>query len=93
MLKGHFISVWEEGHVVTPCFLAEDSGELFPEAVDVGDLGSLEKEFFQTPDGNEIPVCPTCHEFILKNVMNPGVGHTLNEEDECSNPECESHNK
>ena len=91
MVKGHFVSVWEEGHVVTPCELDEDTGELFPDTVDVGDLGSLEKEFFQTPDEEEYPVCPTCHGFILKTVMNPGIGHDLNEEKECSNPACESH--
>ena len=91
MLKGFFVSVWEEGTVTTSCDLDEDTGELFPEAADVGDLGSLEKEFFQTPDGNEIPVCSTCHGFILRPAMTPDIGHCLLEGMQCSDPDCESH--
>ena len=90
-LKGHFVSVWEEGVVSTSCELDEDTGELFPDVADVGDLGSLEKEFFQTPDGNEIPVCSTCHGFILRPAMIPDTGHCLLEGMQCSDPACESH--
>ena len=73
--------------------LDEDTGELFPDVADVGDLGSLEKEFFQTPDGNEIPVCNTCHGFILRPAMIPDTGHCLLEGMQCSDSACESHDE
>jgi hypothetical protein len=93
IIKGQFVSMWEEGAVHTHCELNEDTGELFPDTVEVGDLGSLEKEFFQTPNGNETPVCSTCHGFILRPAMTPDIGHTLREGMQCSDPECESHNE
>lgn len=91
-IKGTFTSVWEEGVVNTHCELDPDTGELFPESVDVGDLGSLEREFFQASDDeDETPVCSVCHGFILKAVMNPQGRHNLVEGLECSDPDCESH--
>lgn len=90
-IKGQFVSVWDDGsEISTYCELDPSDGELFPTVVETGDHGSLEREYFQTPDGDELEVCTTCHEFILKTVMNPGIGHDLNEEQVCSNPECES---
>lgn len=90
-IKGQFVSVWEEGVVQTHCELDPSTGEVFPDSVDTVDLGTLEREYFETKDGDELEVCPTCHGYILKTVMNPGIGHDLNEENECSDPECESH--
>lgn len=92
-IKGQFVSVWEEGTVSTSCKLDPSTGEVFPESVDTVDLGSLEREYFQARDGEELEVCNTCHGFILKTAMNPGIGHDLNEEEECSDPDCESHNE
>jgi len=89
-IKGHFVSKWSEGTVKTNCELDPETGELFPETVDTKDLGSLEKEYFETPDGDEIPVCSTCHEFILKTAMFPAVGKSLIEGSECSNLDCDS---
>lgn len=90
-IKGTFVSVWAEGTVITPCELDPSNGELFPATADVGnDYEHLEREYFQTLD-QEMNVCNTCHSFIMKVAMNPGIGHDLNEEQECSNPECDSH--
>lgn len=90
-IKGHFVSQWENGIIKTNCELDTKTGELFPETVDApNDLGSLEKEYFETPDGDELPVCPTCHEFILKTAMLPAVGKSLIEGNECSNLDCDS---
>jgi hypothetical protein len=90
-IKGHFVSVWDEGTVKTNCELNPKTGELSPEIVDVPDLGALIREYFETPnEGDEIKVCPTCHEFIMKTVMNPRGRHDLVEEEVCSNPDCES---
>ena len=78
--------------MTTPCRLDLNSGELFPEIVDApDDLGNLEREYFEDKQGEEYEVCTACHEFILKAVMNPGIGHDLDEEMECSNSDCESH--
>ena len=91
-IKGTFTSVWENGIVTSSCELDPTNGELSPEMIDgEGNLGCLEREYFQTPDGDELAVCPTCHGFLMKTAMQPGIGHTLNEEEVCSNPECESH--
>ena len=92
MIEGSFTSEWSGGIVTTPCRLDLNSGELFPEMVNApNNLGGLEREYFEDKNGDEHEVCTTCHEFILKTVMNPGKGHDLNEEEECSNPDCESH--
>lgn len=90
-IVGQFVSVWERGTVSTYCELDPTTGELFPTIVDTGDLGFLTREFFQTRGDLEIEVCSTCHGYILKTEMNPGIGHDLNEEQGCSDPECESH--
>ena len=97
MIEGSFTSKWSGGIVATTCRLDLNSGELFPEIIDApDDLGNLEREYFTVSFppadmGKEYEVCTTCHEFILKTVMNPGLGHDLNEEEECSNSDCESH--
>lgn len=91
-IKGQFVSVWDDGsEISTYCELDPKSGEVFPETTDTGDHGSLEREYFLTNDGDEKDVCTTCHSYLLKAAMNPGIGHDLNEEQECSDPECESH--
>ena len=90
LISGFFVSEWTGGTVKTSCQLDTDTGELFPETADVDDLGSLEKEYFETNDGNEIPVCSTCHEFIMRTAMFPVVGRSLVEGSECSNMDCDS---
>ena len=89
-IKGHFVSEWTNGTIKTDCELDTETGELFPETVDANDLGSLEREYFETPDGDELPVCSTCHEFIMKTAMLPAVGKSLIEGNECSNLDCDS---
>jgi len=91
-IEGIFVSNWDGGKVVTPCYLDLITGELFSKTTNVGDLGTLESEKFYAgdEDGDEYDVCPDCHEYILKSEMNPGIGHDLNEEPVCSNPDCDS---
>lgn len=91
-IKGSFVSVWEQGTVQTEGTLDTSDGEVTAKSVDIDDLGSLEREYFEDKDGNEYEICTTCHNYILKTEMNPGTGHDLNEEQVCSNPDCESHN-
>ena len=95
-IDGLFVSNWSEGKVVTPCRLDPITGELFTKSANVGDLGTLESEKFYVggdEDGDEYNVCPDCHEYILKTVMNPGISHGLNEEPVCSNFDCDSNSQ
>lgn len=61
VIKVEFVSVWEEGEVVTSAKANLESGSVFDiEITDAGDhFESLEGEFIQTRIGNRIPVEPT----------------------------------
>lgn len=90
-IKGSFVSVWADGSIIhTSCELNPKTGELFPKIVDTGEHGSLEREYFETPN-EEMEVCITCHEFILKTVIGNRSDLSYGEYRECSNPDCESH--
>ena len=98
--KGSFISVWEQGTVQTEGTLNDETGEVTCNSVESGDLGSLEREYFEFRarkghhmEDCEYEVCTTCHEYILKTIMVPDkVGKGLHEEKVCANSDCESHN-
>jgi hypothetical protein len=94
IVKGTFTSIWTEGSVTTDCTLNTETGELFPETTDVGDLGSLESEKFEGEDGSdcEYEVCLVCHDHIMVGKMFPDqVGKGMHERQVCSNLDCESH--
>jgi hypothetical protein len=93
-----FTSIWTGGtQITTPCIYFPKTGEVSPVSVDADPKGQLKREYITVstdPLGNdeeEIEVCMTCHGFVMKAAMNPGIGHDLNEERVCSDPECESH--
>ena len=88
IMNGSFISVWEEGTIQTEGTLDIETGEVTCKSVNTPDLGCLEREYFEDKDGNEYEVCKECHEYILKTAMVPGISHTLEEEQYCSNPDC-----
>jgi hypothetical protein len=93
IIKGTFVSVWDGGEEVrTPAELNTKTGEVTTESVDVEglDLDILDREYFETSDGDELEVCTDCHEYILKTVMKEGIGKTLNEVHVCSNPDCDN---
>ena len=93
-MKGTFTSVWDDGTLITtPATLNKRTGEVTTKAIDTNIDAGLKREYFSPADDedDEIEVCTTCHSHILKPVMNPGMGHDLNEEPECMNPDCESH--
>ena len=57
---------------------------------DDGELETLEDEYIVLDDGDELPVCPECHSYVMKNVMVPdNTGSGLHEAAECPNPDCE----
>lgn len=91
ILKGKFVSIWENGTVSTNCTLNTETGELNSDTVDVSDLGCLLSETFEDSSGNEYPVCSECHTFITKVVVEDDqCGNGLSEVSVCSNPDCES---
>ena len=91
ILQGSFVSVWDEGTVQTQGTLNTKTGEVTAKFVNVPDLGSLKREYFEDETEDTYEVCTECHEYILKSEMNPGIGHDLNEERVCSNKDCESY--
>lgn len=91
-MKATFVSVWDGGTRIETACTVDESGEITTTSVDAGDVESLDREFVETEDGEELHVCPDCHAFIMKTVTEPSVGdsHTLVDVEVCSNPECES---
>lgn len=91
ILKGTFISVWDNGSVRTPSTLDTETGEVTTNSVDVNDdLGTLMEEVFEDEeDGEEYDICPECHEYILHTCMEPGIVHNLDEVKRCKNPDCD----
>ena len=86
-IKCTFTSVWDDGsEITTPCTYNPETGEVNPESSNADPDGCLEREYIILPDEEELEVCTSCHEYVLKTVMNPGIGHDLNEEQEC--PQC-----
>ena len=97
--KCTFVSVWDGGVCIeSPAELDETTGEICAASVDVTLLEDepdiLEREYLEMPDGEEKEVCPVCHEFILKTVMEEDkVGHGLSEVQRCSSPHCDGQNQ
>lgn len=84
-----FTSVWDDGSiVVTPCVYHPKTGQVFPDtAKGPSPEGSLVKEFISLDNGDELPVCDECHEYVTKVVMVEGVGKTLYETIVCRGKE------
>jgi hypothetical protein len=83
MIKGIFISNWDDNiEISTYAELDEQTGEIIAESVDV-DVDILNSEVFISETGETFEVCPECHSFILKTVIE-------NEVKLCSNPDCEN---
>lgn len=91
ILKGTFVSLWDEGTISTPAELDTETGEVTTESVDVNNFEHLNEEWFEDKeDGEEYEVCTVCHEFILKTIMDEGIGKSLIERQICSDPDCEN---
>lgn len=89
-VKCEFTSVWSDGSIVTtPAIYYPEERRVEAEASDSADPdGYLEREFIEFEDGDTLEVCIDCHEYTLKPVMVPGVGHCLDESLECPNHDC-----
>jgi hypothetical protein len=89
-MKGTFVSIWDNGSIQTPAELDEKTGEISTESVDADGMEHLMEEWFEDEEGEEIEVCPICHEYALKTVVKEGIGKTLYEDKVCCNPDCEN---
>ena len=72
ILEGTFQSIWEEGLIKTPAKLNLENGEITANFSDEGsEYEHLICEKFVDNEENEYPVCPNCHNYILKTEINP----------------------
>lgn len=90
MINCTFTSVWEDMSVTSSNVYNPETGEVITDTVDVNPTGSLVREYITLPDGDELEVCSTCHEYVMRKVMVEGVGKQLEEATICANDECES---
>ncbi|MFA5419902.1 MAG: hypothetical protein WC341_15725 [Bacteroidales bacterium] len=95
MIKGIFVSVWDgETEIRTPATLDDATGEVTTESVegvdeDGEEVEILDREYFESEDGEEFEICPECHSHILKTEIREGVGKQLYEVKVCMNPDCD----
>ena len=99
-IKCTFTSIWDDGTTVTtPCTYDPKTGEVTPELSNAHPKGSLTREFItlpsawdngDDPDGDELEVCDTCHEYVLKTVVGDRADKSYGEMQVCSNPDCEN---
>lgn len=85
-----FTSVWDTGPIITTkCVYDQMSGRVEPEVFDgPAPTGNLEREFITLEDGDELEVCPNCHEYVLRTVMGDRADCSYGEMKECPNPDC-----
>ena len=91
-VKCVFVSVWD-GDVTLrsrAIYHKDDRSIEVLETHDVDGLETLDREYIVLPDGDELEVCTTCHEYVLKPAMVEGVGKSLDEIMECAGPACEN---
>lgn len=90
ILKGVFQSIWEEGLIETEATLNLENGEVTANFSNEGsEYEHLICEKFVDLDENEYPICPNCHSYILKTVMEDDhVGAGIHEEQVCAG-DCE----
>ena len=95
IIHGTFTSVWDNGsEISTQATLDLKTGELECTSSRVDPDGCLEREYFEDSDYNEYEVCKVCHSYIMKGVVNPDdTGCGLHDDEECSDPDCDSHNE
>ena len=90
ILKGVFQSIWEEGLIETQATLNLENGEVTANfSEDGSEYEHLICEKFVDCEENEYEICPNCHSFIMKTVMeNDSVGNGVSEVKVCAG-DCE----
>jgi hypothetical protein len=88
-----FTSVWDSGtEITTPGTYDPRTGEVTAESSTAKPKGCLAREYITLPDDDELEVCMTCHEYVVKGVVTDLANLSYGETTECSDPDCESHN-
>lgn len=87
-----FVSVWDGDITLRSraIYHKDDHSVEVLETHDVDGLNHLDREYIELPDGEELTICPTCHEYVLVPVMIEGVGKSLVQDRECPGPTCEN---
>lgn len=84
VIKGFFISYWEEGTIETPAELDLKTGHLQVHFSDSGvQYQNLIKEEFLSSGGEAYRVCPDCHEYITQFDTRLGSNDILEEYEFC----------
>jgi len=66
-IKVTFTTTWGDGSMITtPATYDPETGKVTAETADVDPDGCLISQYITLPDGEEIFVCDTCHEYTLK---------------------------
>lgn len=92
LIKCEYTSVWDDGSIVTtPCIYHPESGLVEPEVFKGAvPTGTLVREYITLEDGDELEVCPDCHEYVLRTVVGDRVDLSYGEYKECPNIERET---
>ena len=89
--KGTFTSIWDNGtEITTSATLDTKTGCVETNSVESPSTDILDEECFVDEDNERYEICPVCHEYIRKTVMEEGVGKQLYEKQICSDPDCDS---
>lgn len=84
VIKGVFISYWEEGTIETHAELDLETGHLQVHFSDGGaHYKTLIKEEFVSSGGHTYYVCPNCHEYVTKFELQVGSNDILGEVEIC----------
>lgn len=85
-----FTSEWDDGSIVTtPCVYNEQTGEVEPE-VSEGPVptGMVDREYITLRSGKQITICPECHGYVMKTIVDDNADLSFGDHQECSDPNC-----
>ena len=87
-----FVSIWDGGvELRSPAFFDRKDGSVTVLKAQSGDgVEHLDREFIELPNGDELEVCLTCHESVMKTITDLSSKTLEIEGAACSNTECES---
>jgi len=85
-----FTSEWDDGSVVTTdCVYNEVTGEVEPEVSnDTPPVGMVEEEHITLRSGKQITICPECHGYVMKTIVDDNADLSFGVHQECSDPNC-----
>jgi len=86
-----FVSVWDGGtEIRTSGCYDPKTGRVESQKTSDAPVKVLDREYIEFLNGDEMDVCPVCHEYVLKTAMKEADGTNLEQVEVCSNPDCEN---